>query len=44
MEGAHARKAELMADAGWVDRYLKGGVAEKREMEKLNRMITGVTA
>ena len=44
MEGAHARKSELMADAGWVDRYLKGGVAEKREMEKLNRMITGVTA
>jgi hypothetical protein len=44
VEGAHARKNELMADAGWVDRYNKGGAAEKREMTRLNQMITGVTA
>jgi hypothetical protein len=45
MEGAVARKAELMADKeGWVKRYLAGGVAEKREMDRLNTMITGVAA
>jgi hypothetical protein len=36
-----ARKAELMADPGWVDRYLKGGPTEKREMTMLNTMIDG---
>lgn len=44
LEGAKARKAELMADPGWVDRYLKGGQAENREMTRLNQMITGATA
>jgi hypothetical protein len=43
VEGAAARKKELMADKGWGDRYLSGGVAEKREMDRLNQMITGVT-
>lgn len=41
-EGARARKSELMADAGWVERYNNGGAAEKREMTRLNQMITGV--
>jgi hypothetical protein len=44
LEGAKARKAELMADAAWVDRYNNGGAAEKREMSRLNQMITGVVA
>lgn len=43
LEGAKARKTELMADAAWVGRYNAGGVAEKREMTRLNQMITGVT-
>lgn len=43
-EGAVARKAELMADKAWADRYLKGGVAEVREMTGLNMMITGTGA
>jgi hypothetical protein len=44
LEGAGSRKAELMADGAWVDRYLKGGVAEKREMDRLNQMISGYVA
>jgi hypothetical protein len=40
-EGAVARKAELMADKAWGERYLKGGVAEVREMTGLNMMIAG---
>ena len=43
-EGATARKAELMADRDWAGRYLKGGMAEKREMDALNMMIDGVAA
>lgn len=43
-EGAIARKAELMADRAWADRYLKGGAAENREMTALNTMIDGVAA
>ncbi len=43
-EGAVARKQELMKDAAWADRYLKGGVAEVREMTQLNIMITGTGA
>lgn len=43
-EGAVARKQELMADVAWRDRYLSGGVAEKREMTALNMMITGTAA
>lgn len=40
-EGAMSRKAELMADADWAGRYLKGGVAENQEMTRLNTMIDG---
>jgi hypothetical protein len=43
-EGAVARKAELMADKAWGDRYLAGGAAEKREMTALLMMIDGETA
>lgn len=42
LEGAQARKSELMNDNGWVERYNAGGAAEKREMTRLNQMITGV--
>lgn len=41
-EGAVSRKAELMADVAWADRYLKGGAAEAREMTRLNTLIDGV--
>lgn len=44
LEGASARKAELMADKAWSARYLAGDVAAKREMDRLNQMITGVAA
>jgi hypothetical protein len=44
MEAAVARRSELKADPAWTDRYLKGGVAERREMDRLNQMITGVVA
>lgn len=40
-EGAVSRKAELMADVAWADRYLKGGAAEAREMTRLNTLIDG---
>jgi len=40
-EGAISRKTELMADTAWVDRYLKGGQTEKREMDQINIMIDG---
>ncbi len=40
-EGAMSRKQELMADPAWADRYLKGGMAEKREMDRINTMIDG---
>lgn len=42
MEGAVARRAELKADKGWTERYLAGGITEKREMDRLNQMIVGV--
>jgi hypothetical protein len=41
MDGAHARKAELMADSAWTARYMSGGTAERREMDRLNQMISG---
>lgn len=44
MEGAVARKNELMADKEWAARYMKGGAVEAREMNRLNQMITGVSA
>lgn len=40
-EGAVSRKAELMADKDWADRYLKGGVKEVQEMNAINMMIAG---
>lgn len=43
VEGAHARKAELMADPNWATKYNAGDPAAKREMSRLNQMITGVT-
>lgn len=43
-EGAVSRKAELMADRDWSGRYLKGGVAEAREMTSLNTMIDGANS
>lgn len=43
-DGAVARKAELMADRDWSGRYLKGGVAEAREMTALNTMIDGANS
>lgn len=43
VEGAKARKAELMADQAWVTKYNDGDPAAKREMRNLNQMITGVT-
>lgn len=44
VEGALARKAELMNDKAWVTKYNAGDPAAKREMTGLNQMITGVTA
>jgi hypothetical protein len=40
-EGAISRKAELMADTAWADRFLKGGATEVREMTRLLTMIDG---
>lgn len=37
---AIARKAELMGDAAWTDRYLKGGAAEKREMTLISIVLS----
>lgn len=45
LEGAKARLDELMADTeGWAKRFSSGGVAEKREWQRLTQMITGVAA
>jgi hypothetical protein len=43
-EGAVARKAELMADKAWGQRWLNGGQLEAREMLRLEQLITGVAA
>lgn len=40
-EQAVARKAELMADKTWTERYLAGGAAESKEMTALLTIITG---
>jgi len=37
--GAVARKAELMGDVSWRERYLKGDPAAVREMSALNQLI-----
>lgn len=45
VEGANARLKELMSDTdGWAKRFNGGGVAEKREWQRLTQMITGVAA
>lgn len=44
LEGAQERKRELMADPAWVTKYNNGDPAAKREMTRLNQMITGATA
>jgi hypothetical protein len=41
-EGATAKRAELLADKSFVDRYVKGDVQAKQEMDKLERIIAGV--
>jgi hypothetical protein len=43
VEGAKSRKQELMADNAWVTRYNNGDQTARREMDRLNMMITGVT-
>jgi hypothetical protein len=44
MNGAKARKAELMADKAWAARYLSGGIPERQEMDNLNLLIAGEAA
>jgi len=44
VQGAIARKAELMADKAWRSRYTDGGAPEKREMLALDQIISGVAA
>ena len=39
---ATAEKNALKADKDWVKRYLNNGVEERRKMEALDRIITGV--
>lgn len=44
VEGARERKQQLMADPAWVAKYNSGDPSAKREMTRLNQMITGVSA
>lgn len=44
VEGARAKKAELMADPSFVTKYNDGDPAAKREMTRLNEMIVGAAA
>ena len=41
---AVAEKKALMADKAWVDRYLNGGVEEKKKMTALESIIVGISA
>lgn len=41
VDQAKAKKAELMRDTAWTDRYMKGGAPEAREMLALNTIIVG---
>lgn len=41
MQAAIGRKAELMADPAWRDRYIKGDGPERVEMQALNAKIAG---
>ena len=43
-EQAVAKIAELKADSGWVERFLKGGVAERKENEDLHTIAYGQDA
>lgn len=40
-EAAMARKADLMKDKAWTDRYMAGGAPEMREMQALIKLIAG---
>lgn len=42
-EQAVAEKSELKGDKDWVKRFLSGGVEERRKMEALDRIISGVS-
>lgn len=42
--GAIARRDELMKDQGFVNRYLKGDVEARREMDNLHLLISGEVA
>jgi hypothetical protein len=37
--GAEARKAELLGNREWGERYINGGVTERAEMHSLNELI-----
>lgn len=41
VEQAIARKADLMKDEAWRDRYMKGGTVENKELQGLLAIITG---
>lgn len=43
-EQAVAEKASLMRDNAWVKRYIDGGLEEKRKMDALLRIISGISA
>lgn len=43
VDQATARKAELMKDNDWRQKYLAGGVNENKEMQALNKRILGQT-
>lgn len=42
--GAQSRKAELMADSAWRDRYFAGNVEARSEMASLNATIVAVAS
>jgi hypothetical protein len=44
IQAAMAKKSELMADAGWRDRYLSGDPAARSEMSGLNGTIVGANS
>lgn len=39
---ALAEKSALKTDTAWVKRFLQGGIEEKRKMEALDKIITGI--
>lgn len=43
-EQALAEKTALKNDQAWVKRFLNGGIEERRKMEALDKIITGVAA